>query len=502
MNFDKQLCQLLKTNYNTYKVDGVKDEDFIKELCRYIITQRHSINLFLINQSNFTLIKLLFNKYFREIPHLDNIVGPCSLSLHKSEKYNKTVYVFGEHHCDNISIDSKCPPNANYLTISQVLNRCAMNSPVFLDIFVEFPKAVQWTGSGPTGMIGDIMNVDNKECWLDSKVKSHQLSEACATTRWHFTDVRFTKEYSQTSIAGHVYYDLRSVLYTLRDSRTIEWNKLDLVKLIKISQNNDNLRKIKEKRPPSFDIPNYLSGITIDGLPQLLQSMKIKNIKNYEYKILVYVLYVFFSKEMLEFYQLCARDDIKGLKKWFYDQFMYSDKELLLKKEIDRSYKSETISNFLNKKIEIDINSHRKSISNISKSMLSTIQPSSMPKKYKSINLMQFIFEYSSPITELISDVGCLFTDSYTLARIFKRFNIQKIHDMPETPSNIITYAGDIHARNLRDFFENYIDDFVTIAQKNNISCPKQGDYSFIDYPCCLNVENFPQPFFNKDISS
>jgi hypothetical protein len=158
---NSNICDKLIENYNTTKYNN-KDE-FLKKICEFIVTNKLNISKKILYQCNYTLIKLFYNKFFKQIPRFSNIVGPCSLVLFKSEKYKKTIYVFGEYHCDNNNIAGICP-SSKYVTISNLMSECSNNTPVFLDIFVEFPITAK-EKKFPRGIIGNIATSSNEMCF-------------------------------------------------------------------------------------------------------------------------------------------------------------------------------------------------------------------------------------------------------------------------------------------------------------------------------------------------
>lgn len=91
--------------------------------------------------------------------------------------------------------------------------------------------------------------------------------------------------------------------------------------------------------------------------------------------------------------------------------------------------------------------------------------------------------------------VNILMMDFYALSRIFKKFNIQRSKskqasrvDQPESPHNLIIYAGDAHSIRYRKFFDSL--GAKRIAHINN-----RGTLNIKN---CIDISNFPMPFFNE----
>jgi len=77
-----------------------------------------------------------------------------------------------------------------------------------------------------------------------------------------------------------------------------------------------------------------------------------------------------------------------------------------------------------------------------------------------SIEPATFIQQFDYLVTFLIL-INSVIVDCYTLCRIFKKFNLQpdnpqkrRSTDEPESPSNIIIYAGDLHCNRYRKFLK------------------------------------------------
>tara|TARA_Y100000389_G_scaffold204342_1_gene256337 strand:- start:1259 stop:2755 length:1497 start_codon:yes stop_codon:yes gene_type:complete len=498
MNFDKQICKSLKSTYNTYILDGLSDEEFIKELCNKLYSHRGFLPKTVLNKINYSLLKLIYNKYYRNIPIFEKIIGPCSLTLYKSKKYKKSIYVFGESHCSKKDVSTFCN-SSNYVTISDFLNFCSKNTPVFLDIFIEYPSASKHYGRAPIGMIGDIyIPEENGVCFNDAEIRSVDTTESCSTTRWHYTDIRFSRDYLQTSLAGHIYYNLPHTTKYLRKSKKIQWGKLDLSKINNLLKDNRYFEQLSRTRPSLTDLETILKvhKNRFNDLYALLESMGVTNFSDIDYKILMYVLYLHLRPDMLEFYELYATNNVKGLREWSYKQYFYSDEDRLLEKELDRSTEKGIITNFLDKKLIEKIYKNKARLSAISKNIMNSISKGSSQK-----DVENFVFLSVRDIKNILAEMGALFADSYTLARIFKKFKLKNIHDMPESPSNVITYAGELHAKNLGDFFENYIDSFERIGEVRNNACNRHEFYNTLDM-CCLKLNGMPQPFFRKDLCS
>ena len=96
---------------------------------------------------------------------------------------------------------------------------------------------------------------------------------------------------------------------------------------------------------------------------------------------------------------------------------------------------------------------------------------------------MKFLDDYFEMIRNRAShtininflDIFTIIMDIYTLARMFRTFNIGN-KNMPVSPKNIIIYVGDYHADIYNDFFMNYLALYTPITltidiKYNTTSC-------------------------------
>ena len=86
-------------------------------------------------------------------------------------------------------------------------------------------------------------------------------------------------------------------------------------------------------------------------------------------------------------------------------------------------------------------------------------------------------------------------SDVYTIARIFKDFNIKKVpwigaqnQDQPQKAHNIIIYSGIVHSVHYRDFIE-----FLGFEEFGSTGKDIKGVPQ-----TCIDMRNFPRPFFSN----
>jgi hypothetical protein len=112
----------------------------------------------------------------------------------------------------------------------------------------------------------------------------------------------------------------------------------------------------------------------------------------------------------------------------------------------------------------------------------------------------EFIAAFIS-IHQSIAKVNALYTDLYTLLRIFKTFNMSEIKekaykqatDQPDKAHNIIIYGGDFHGQTYRKFLKEVLDfDKIEVAGKEE-PYKKMGEKMY-----CIDMKTIKQPLFSK----
>ena len=96
----------------------------------------------------------------------------------------------------------------------------------------------------------------------------------------------------------------------------------------------------------------------------------------------------------------------------------------------------------------------------------------------------------------LFVDLSVINMDCYTIARMFKKFNVPKGVNQPSEPHTCVLYFGDSHSTNVTGFLAQ-LPGIELIAANNNTSVikderpfPAKGG----DKKCCLKLDKFPQP--------
>ena len=489
MKFNKELCLKLKETYNTFILSNLDKDNYkiLRIICAKLVEIVNNKNFKdnedvydMILNCNYVLAKLIYNlSRFHMFPKYKSLFGPCSIALFQSKKYRKTIYVIGEYHCSLAdSYSSYCKKEKNNTDVSSYLTLLAERSPVFLDMFIEFPPTVKKGDlyDFPIGVIGEI-GTKNVDCFVDRK----NYKDNCVTARWHYIDSRFDNNYVQISLPGYIYYDINRAKIT-----NINWTKINKSKFLDfilspISKGYKSIRRAFESKVSVNNMTE--SSLTIPGLKELIKSFGIKTSSLVEYKKLVLVIYTLYSPEMVEFYNLVLTKDSNKVYRWVDNSY----RRELLNKELSRSYKKDLILSNLNNFIKQQYLEREREI------YWCCVRLNNI-KTMKLINLDSEL----KILGELFSNIGTIFTDSYFLARVFKRFRLDLQKDHPTEPSNIVFYAGDAHAVNVREFLRNVIDDFDMISFDHNISCNESLKYKYLNERemCCLELNNTEQPLF------
>ena len=102
------------------------------------------------------------NEKLINLKTVEYILGPFSLTYLISPRYRKRIYVFGEVH-GNVNKCSINPTNKNILRIEDYLYQTILQSPFFIDLFIE--------SSSPSNNLGYLKNYESFLLTQDKKKK-------------------------------------------------------------------------------------------------------------------------------------------------------------------------------------------------------------------------------------------------------------------------------------------------------------------------------------------
>jgi hypothetical protein len=322
----------------------------------------------------------------------DFVSGPISLSAHYSQFYDKTIYVFGEHHfievdpCDTLTSDStRAIPMFQF--IERLIHKQYASGKT-IDIFVETPKLIKShsiIGANRSLIEGDeLRNIEKyfADYFKLDKINLYYLKDSIKPmARFHYIDLRWIPE----------------VYLTLTNDNFLESEQI-------VFELNNQVEKLKFYTYSLFSLDVERS--------KLIHQYILE-------KFSLYLEYSdeFWIKEIIDF------EDIYGLTK-----------------EV-KKVKDPNIKNFLKKYLD---NWRQKQVRNLKKYLSDMI-----------IQLENFLQDIEENVSELAEEFDESFlmlqTDIYTMARIFKRVS----GGAPEF-DNVIIYTGDAHSTFYRNVLDNF----------------------------------------------
>jgi hypothetical protein len=429
-----------------------------------------------------TLMELILNHRAAKMPEPGLIGGPFTLSLHRSKKDKKIIYIFGESHANEMDCElfarrktdaelrDGCPegkirnPNSGIcvkktgligkmiirenntkaggvavgvsMPIEDFLVDMLKTTDVFLDIFLEVPaylgvgyleKARRYLAPGRIQrvltMLGDCIEKKSRD------------SIKCQLGRVHYTDIRKLEH---------------GPIGQVSDFRRTWWREVE-----------------RSTRATMYDRIRDFSKES--RLAKVLSALGEGT-----------------DEEYLAFW----REQI------FENQFV--------KKELDRSYMRKEITAFALETVDREAMEQRSAfillydqaeraldeIKEIKEkqswkdSLLNPygITSSDRSARARYVDAMEGIYRRTVGVNSSMVDI-------YTLSRIFKVFS-GKHDDAPNEPRNIILYYGNAHADRVRKFLKSQGYEMIEAIE------------SPLHIKNCVNVGNFPTPFFNLPVGS
>lgn len=383
------------------------------------------------NKGKITLMKLIYNHFRAEKPIISKITGPKTLTVHWSRTYKKLIYVFGESHGRAEPCESECKRG-------EVFNPESMRC-----ISEKSQKAKKLKSKGV--ILESYLPIDKyfEKLFLTTDVFIDYFVEVPAYEgiEWYIEDY-YADSYLKDVMA-------QSAACVQVATRVKE--KCALIRAHYID--------VRRTTRQSLGTRNFIESFNSWRLQEMTNTEMKKKLKEPQFASIIDVM-------------TRSRVDVFD---YFMDEYRNSPYN---SKEVQRSYIKNDIDNFAVKIIGDAIRRHYFPLNILAKELKSN------PTKTLVKN---FARELIFPNARIV--------DPYTLARIFKRFDVDKIHtlervrDQPVEPRNIIIYAGDNHSNNYRSFFDKL--GFVRIAESSET----------IDEGLsrCLNMENIPQPLFSQN---
>lgn len=432
-----------------------------------------------------TLMDLILNHRAEKMPKPRLIGGPFTLSLHRSKKDKKIIYIFGESHANvmdcelfarkktDAELRNGCPegqvrnPSSGIcvkktgligkriirennaktgyaavgvsMPIEGFLVDMLKTTDVFLDIFLEVPA---YLGIGYLETDKTYLAPGRMQRVLtmlgDCIEKISRDSSKCQLGRVHYTDIRKLEHGTVGEVSN-----FRRTWY-----REVEQHPISMQTSL-----YDKIRNLSDQ-PRIARVLRALGEGTDDEYlafwrEQIFENRFVKKelARSYMQKEITAFALETVNREAMEqrsmFTLLYARaeralNDIKKIKE-----------EQSRKGSLARRYR---------------------------------VSPSEISARARYVDAMQGIYNRTVGINSSMVDV-------YTLSRIFKVFRGEH-DDTPNEPRNIILYYGDAHAKRVRAFLKSQGYEMIEATES-----PGQ-------IRNCVNVENFPTPFFNLPVGS
>lgn len=387
------------------------------------------------NEGNTTLMKLIYNHFRAEKPNADKISGPKTLSVHWSDKYQKLIYVFGEFHGRKES--------CRYV-------RCKR---------------------------GQVFNPESNICIPEKSTQARELISRGVNLKSHTNYLPIDQYFDKLFLNTDVFIDYFVEVPTYGKVEG-EWAKkkyyadsyiadvmeqsANCVQAAKRSEEKCALIRahyidIRRNTLESFGVRNFLDTF------YYAQEMNIKKMK----------------RKLKEPQFASIIDAMTRSEDEIFEYFMQEYRNSPYNsKELQRSYIKEDIDKFAEKIIRESVNQEYILLNELAQKI---------QREPTGLVVEQFVNELTSPNARMV--------DPYTLARIFKRFDVEKSHilerkrEQPVEPRNIIIYAGNAHSENYRDFFDEI--GFIKLEETQ--------EYNYADDIRCLNMENIHQPLFSQN---
>lgn len=468
----EEICKELKESYNTNLLSKLSMKE---QAIFYRESKIHKSD----REANYTLMKLIENKYKKVSPEIYKklnpkyIGGPFSLSLQWNPEKNMMVYIFGEFHSNQMDC-SKTINDNDFINVLQ--EDCPKNT-------IYNTKKLSCVHKN--SKIGkEIINNAKKDHHITQKVvknSSIPVEDFFETLLEHTTS--FIDFYLEIpAYSGEEYTD-KNVLTDQRLKRILD-RLLTCVEKISRSDPKCDLARvhyIDVRKPKEIEV-NKISYFRDKS--KLIFNTPTKN----QYSSLKHLLDkdVQFTATL----KFLSTKSVGIFKNFIIKQLKSSP---ILLKELERcAIDKEIVLNYLNPIITSEALKYRGLfIENINYIFdnYKKIKTTELEKQRKILKLFEEIYNRTVTINSKVIDV-------YTICRIFKKFKNTK--NQPESPHNIIIYAGDAHSSLYRNFLLQ--NDFITLAQTKNVNCNtwQYTSPKVTDSHNCVDVRNFPTPFFDN----
>ena len=440
-----QLCCGFRRYYDATVFEMMKPDLFRKVFDVAALVDKHAPN-----NINKALYQLMSN-YMKidRAPQYRSVFGPLSLSYHVHDTYKKVIYVFGELH--NLPCNKVC--KKSMINVHDFISMQFAITPAFIDCYIELPfvpridhgaddKSISEhldryfpAKTNHLGMIGR----SQIEC-LDRGLRKENI-EKCRTGRRHYLDIRYNHDGSERAPFAIFYMD-------------------GIVNGVQLLGGHEKMLISISRRVGWLDIIRNMDKSTDVTLSELRISSSSKSVA--VWNILKGIAKVVSDKEIKHIIAELALEEP--------DVLSMLEKSTYLQKEIRRSVISSEIQEHIQ-------NSLKKALGGTYK------RRKRLYERYSSSNNIIVKIDALTALVPIIRKIANVMMDGYMYSRIFKDFTNAERDCHPVSPSNIIVYVGEQHARAIRQFLSSI--DFREL-QSIKTDKPEKG----------LSLQEISQPFF------
>ncbi len=253
-----------------------------------------------------------------------NVNGPVSVSYHKSNKYNKEIYIFGENH--DVVNNEKCLDNGgvNVPEIYDVILKC--NSNKIIDFFVEdfhykSEKLDTKFGRFDGEYTKNIYSV--REYFTDCVINKEKCKKLWKNLRYHSIDRRFSNDsdnliYELNIRFYKLFYTDKYSLSFIRDEINNTFKNFDLNNCVKIIK---QLKNIKSKK-----VRDTIYKFCITELHELnIRLIDANNMSHHNHLLQTLRVYYYIFLDLL-----CILVDVYTLARIFRSFGDYNSKYILI----------------------------------------------------------------------------------------------------------------------------------------------------------------------------
>jgi len=375
----------------------------------------------------------------------DFISGPVSLSYHP-DVYGRKFYIFGDFHYER---EGDCPKEIMGMTIEKFFDTIFRNTNVLIDFYLE---------NEMRKIVSNNRLLEGEEKFFPIETSPNYIGDLIEKyspcLKANKIDTKFNIKQTQSCIDEYPNYKLNLIRFHYVDIRQYD---------------------IKNRKGKSIFKKSYLFFIfnKIEEYYEIIKVYLNETTRDFSYK-LAYILKVVESvidilsnmdKKMLESY-ISINHNI------WYDRYA---KFKLNKNVFEKNWKDNRIKKQIEKIESIPIkrrlltffgNKIDKFLTDYNENQESLINTVNIIKKSKNENITQSLIKtILIPQIEYkaikILHISVLYMDMYTLARIFSKNLLNS--------KEVWLYAGELHAKNYRDFIINYLQ----IPERIQVSNPE-----------------------------